>query len=201
MKYLTYYENEEIISTKEYEEAVAKLEMKNRKEPAQNFILHKYAFVFCLDEVEDPSQYYLCKKTSREGSQEVYLEKKHVQGNLIYKQREVISEEEGSRILNGEVGWMKMDERPLVRDVYLQSTLNELKYSHMMEIVREVYHYEKHDFVVFDKAVRRKVGDYFLECLFEDDVRVRVRRAKTIPRYILNMLVNIEPESEQWVCA
>ena len=96
---------------------------------------------------------------------------------------------------------MKGDERPLVRDLYLQSTLNGLTYSHMMEFEREVYHYEKQDYVVFDKAVRRQVDHYFLECLFEDDVQVRVRRAKTIPRYILNMLVNIEPASEQWAYA
>ena len=32
MKYLTYYENNEIISTKDYKEAVAKLKMKNKKD-------------------------------------------------------------------------------------------------------------------------------------------------------------------------
>ncbi len=101
----------------------------------------------------------------------------------------------------GELAWMKDDERPLVRDFYLQSLLNGLKYSHRMEFEREVYHYEKQDYVVFDKAIRRKADCHLLECLFEDDVQVRVRRAKTIPRYILNMLVNIEPASEQWAYA
>lgn len=199
MRYLTYYENDEIISTKDYKEAVAKLKMKNTKDTVQKYILHKYAFSFCLPEVEDSSQYYLCKKKS--GSLQVYLEKKSVQGNLVSKQREEISEQEGERILRGEIQWMKEDERTLVRDFYLQSTLNELKYSHMMEFVREVYHYDKQDYVVFDKAVRRQVDQYFLECLFEDDVKVSVRRAKTIPRYILNILTNIEPVTEQWVYA
>ena len=55
--------------------------------------------------------------------------------------------------------------------------------------------------MVVDKAIRRQVDQYFLECLFEDDVKVSVRRAKTIPRYILNMLSNIEPVTEQWVYA
>lgn len=201
MKYLTYYENGEIISIEDYQEAAEKLKKKNKnkKEAVQKFILHKYIFAFSLEEVRDASQYSLCKKKS--DSLEVYLEKKNVQGNLICKQRETISEEESGRILKGEIAWMKEDERPLVRDFYLQSTLNGLKYSHMMEFVREVYHYEKQDYVVFDKAVRRQVDHYFLECLFEDDVQVRVRRAKTIPRYILNMLVNIEPASEQWAYA
>lgn len=199
MKYLTYYENGEIISTKDYKEAVEKLKKKNRRETVQKFILHKYIFAFCLDEVEDSSQYSLCKKNG--DSLEGYLEKKNVQGNLICKQREEISEEEGNRILKGEIEWMNGDERPLVRDFYLQSILNGLEYSHMMEFEREVYHYEKQDYIVFDRAIRRKVDHYFLECLFEDDVQVRVRRAKTIPRYILNMLVNIEPESEQWAYA
>lgn len=62
MKYLTYYENGEIISTEDYKEAVKKLERKNRKETVQKFILHKYIFAFFLDEVEDPSQYSLCEK-------------------------------------------------------------------------------------------------------------------------------------------
>lgn len=199
MKYLTYYENDEIISTKDHKEATEKLSKKNKGRGVQRFILHKYAFVFSLDEVKDPSQYYLCRKQG--DSLEVYLEKKNVQGNLICKQIESISEEEGERILQGEIGWMRDDERPLVRDLYLQSTLNGLTYSHMMEFEREVYHYEKHDYVVFDKAVRRQVDQYFLECLFEDDVQVRVRRAKTIPRYILNILVNIEPAPEQWAYA
>ncbi len=199
MKYLTYYENGEIISTEDYKEAVKKLERKNRKETVQKFILHKYIFAFFLDEVEDPSQYSLCEK--RGDSLEVYLEKKNAQGNLICKQREEITEEEGQRILAGELAWMKDDERPLVRDFYLQSLLNGLKYSHRMEFEREVYHYEKQDYVVFDKAIRRKADCHLLECLFEDDVQVRVRRAKTIPRYILNMLVNIEPASEQWAYA
>ena len=199
MKYLTYYENDEIISTKDYKEAVAKLRMKNRKDTVKKYILHKYAFSFCLPDVEDSSQYYLCKKKS--DSLQVYLEKKSVQGNLVCKQREEISEQEGEQILRGEIQWMKEDERTLVRDFYLQSTLNELRYSHMMEFVREVYHYDKQDYVVFDKAVRRQVDQYFLECLFEDDVKVSVRRAKTIPRYILNILANIEPVTEQWVYA
>ena len=199
MKYLTYYENDEIISTKDYKEAVAKLRMKNRKDTVQKYILHKYAFSFCLPDVEDSSQYYLCKKKS--DSLQVYLEKKSVQGNLVCKQREEISEQEGEQILRGEIQWMKEDERTLVRDFYLQSTLNELRYSHMMEFVREVYHSDKQDYVVFDKAVRRQVDQYFLECLFEDDVKVSVRRAKTIPRYILNILANIEPVTEQWVYA
>lgn len=199
MKYLTYYENGEIISTKDYKEAVAKLKIKNKKDTVQKYILQKYAFSFCLTDVEDSSQYYLCKKKSND--LQVYLEKKSVQGNLVCKQREEISEQEGERILRGEIQWMKEDERTLVRDFYLQSTLNELKYSHMMEFVREVYHYDKQDYVVFDKAVRRQVDQYFLECLFEDDVKVSVRRAKTIPRYILNILANIEPVTEQWVYA
>ena len=199
MKYLTYYENDEIISTKDYKEAVAKLRMKNRKDTVQKYILHKYAFSFCLPDVEDSSQYYLCKKKS--DSLQVYLEKNSVQGNLVCKQREEISEQEGEQILRGEIQWMKEDERTLVRDFYLQSTLNELIYSHMMEFVIEVYHYDKQDYVVFDKAVRRQVDQYFLECLFEDDVKVSVRRAKTIPRYILNILANIEPVTEQWVYA
>ena len=114
---------------------------------------------------------------------------------------EEIREEDGEQILRGEIQWMKDDERTLVRDFYLQSMLNELKYSHMMEFVREIYHYDKQDYVVFDKAIRRQVDQYFLECLFEDDVKVSVRRAKTIPRYILNMLSNIEPVTEQWVYA
>lgn len=199
MKYLTYYENNEIISTKDYKEAVDKLKMKNKKDTVQKYILHKYAFTFCLEEVEDSSQYYLCRKQS--DSIQFYLEKKSAQGNLISKQREEIREEEGEQILRGEIQWMKDDERTLVRDFYLQSMLNELKYSHMMEFVREIYHYDKQDYVVFDKAIRRQVDQYFLECLFEDDVKVSVRRAKTIPRYILNMLSNIEPVTEQWVYA
>lgn len=199
MKYLTYYENDEIISTNEYKEAVAKLKMKNKKDTVQKYVLHKYAFAFCLADVENSSQFYLCRKMS--DSLQVYLERKNVQGNLVSKQREEISEEEGERILKDDIQWMKGDERPLVRDFYLQSTLNGLKYSHMMEFVREVYHYDKQDYVVFDKAVRRQVDQYFLECLFEDDVKVSVRRAKTIPRYILSMLANIEPVSEQWVYA
>ncbi len=199
MKYLTYYENGEIISTKDHREAVERLEKKNKGKAVQRFILHKYAYVFSLAEVEDKSQYYLCRK---QGDRlEIYLEKKNVQGNLVCKQIETVTEEESRRILEGDITWMKEDERPLVRDFYLQSVLNGLEYSHMMEFVREVFHYEKQDYVVFDKAVRRQVGDYFLECLFEDDVQVRVRRAKTIPRYILNMLVNIEPASEQWAYA
>lgn len=199
MKYLTYYENNEIISANDYKEAVAKLEMKNKKDTVQKYILHKYAFSFSLAEVKDSSQFYLCKKKS--DSLQIYLERKNVQGNLVSKQREEIREEEGEQIFKGDIEWMKEDERPLVRDFYLQSTLNGLEYSHMMEFVREVYHYDKQDYVVFDKAVRRQVDQYFLECLFEDDVKVSVRRAKTIPRYILNMLANIEPVSEQWVYA
>ncbi len=199
MKYLTYYENDEIISTKDYREAVEELNRKNKGREVQRFVLRKYAFIFSLDEVRDDSKYYLCKKHG--DSLEVYLEKKNTEENLICKQIETITEAEGERILQGDIGWMKDDERPLVRDFYLQSTLNGLAYSHMKEFEREVYHYEKQDYVVFDKAVRRQMDHYFLECLFEDDVQVRVRRAKTIPRYILNMLVNIEPASEQWAYA
>ena len=143
MKYLTYYENGEIISTKDHREAVERLEKKNKGKAVQRFILHKYAYVFSLAEVEDKSQYYLCRK---QGDRlEVYLEKKNVQGNLVCKQIETVTEEESSRILEGDITWMKEDERPLVRDFYLQSVLNGLEYSHMMEFVREVFHYEKQD--------------------------------------------------------
>ena len=92
----------------------------------------------------------------------------------------------------GDLGWMKNDTRYLVRDFYLQMTINDLRYDYYETYDRQEYVYQRNDRIVFNRNIKRIRGDYVLDVLPEGFVQIRLRRAKTIPRVIQNMMQGLE---------
>lgn len=184
MKYITYYETEEIISEKEYENARAKLQPENKNTEKKIDFIERYHFISSITEDSRVPEYSICRKNR----EELYLEKTSAQGSLFWRECEQITLEEARRIKAGELLWMKEDDRHLVRDFYLQMTLNCLRYDFCETYQREEYVYRKSDCIVFRRDIRKIRGNYVLEILPVGFLQARIRRAKTIPRVIQSMM-------------
>lgn len=88
-------------------------------------------------------------------SGKLYLEKKSKRDNLTFKQKCSITAEEYERIRLGQLAWMQDDERALVRELFLQMNLLQLKPITVVDYVREVYVYEPGNVrVTFDSSVK-----------------------------------------------
>ncbi|MGI6070820.1 MAG: hypothetical protein ACOYBE_10380 [Blautia sp.] len=184
MKYMTYYETEEIVSEKEYMNAFAKLQAENPYIQKKIDYIERYHFISELSENLHLPEYSICKKNE----EELFLEKTSIQGNLFWRECEQITAEEAQKLRDGIRDWMKDDPRHLVRDFYLQMTINRLRYDFCETYEREEYVYHKSDRVVFNRDLRKIRGNYVLECMPRGCVQVKMRRAKTIPRVIQGMM-------------
>lgn len=199
MRYATYYEKEEIIPKTEAEEMIMKLQEEDDTNPQESFRLEKYYYKSPVEEQGRITRYYVCKKDR--GKDPVYLEKKITSGHVIFKQVERISLPEADRILKGEWEWMKRDIRPLVREFYLQLTVNQIAYMGMTEYTREIYSHGSEEFVVVNKRMRRLFRDMFVECLYEDDVQVSVCHFRNVPAIMKEIMEGIEAVPDGMVMA
>lgn len=184
MKYMTYYETEEIVSEKEYINAFARLKAENPNIQKNTDYIERYHFLSSLGAEIHIPEYSICRKNK----EEIFLEKTSMQGNLFWRECEQITEAESRKLKDGELDWMKDDPRHLVRDFFLQMTINRLQYDYCETYEREEYTYHKSDRVVFNRNLKKIRGNYVLECMPRECVQVKMRRAKTIPRVIQGMM-------------
>lgn len=188
MKYVTYYETVEIVSEQESTNAYNKLKDENKEIKKEIELIERYHFTSSVEGGVKMPEYSICHKNK----ESLYLEKTSMQGKLFWRECEEITQEEGLRMKKGDLEWMKDDGRHLVRDFYLQMTLNCLVYDYCESYLREEYGFRKNDKIVFNRNVRRIRGNYVMECLPAGFVQVRIRRAKTIPRLIQGMMQGLE---------
>lgn len=73
----------------------------------------------------------------------LHLEKKSKRNNLTYKQKCRIRIEEYEDMRNGEISWMEHDERMLIRELYIEMKMYQVKPMTVVDYEREVfiYHY------------------------------------------------------------
>lgn len=85
----------------------------------------------------------------------INLEKKSKMNNLCQKQKCRITAEEYERMRHDDIGWMQDDPRDLVRELYVQMTLFQLKPITIVDYEREVFIYEYGNVrVTFDSSIK-----------------------------------------------
>lgn len=185
MKYVTYYETEEVVPDKDHGNDFSDMHTEQQK---KTDYIERYHFVSFYGKAENTPKYSICRKNK----EKIYLEKSSSQNGLFWRECEEISQEEARQMKTGDLGWMKNDTRYLVRDFYLQMTINDLRYDYYETYDRQEYVYQRNDRIVFNRNIKRIRGDYVLDILPEGFVQIRLRRAKTIPRVIQNMMQGLE---------
>lgn len=85
----------------------------------------------------------------------IKLEKKSKRNNLTFKEKCYISKHEYEWMRMGEIEWMENDERQLIRELYIQMNLYQLKPMTVVDYVREAYIYPHGNVrVTFDSQIK-----------------------------------------------
>ncbi|WP_139492156.1 polyphosphate polymerase domain-containing protein [Brevibacillus dissolubilis] len=85
----------------------------------------------------------------------IHLEKKSKVDNLCQKKKCRITAEEYESIRHGDIAWMQQDSRDLIRELYVQMTVHQLKPVTIVDYEREVFIYEYGNVrVTFDSAIK-----------------------------------------------
>jgi len=85
----------------------------------------------------------------------IHLEKKSKMNNLCQKQKCRITAEEYERMRHDDITWMQDDSRDLLRELYVQMTMFQLKPITIVDYEREVFIYEYGNVrVTFDSSVK-----------------------------------------------
>lgn len=83
------------------------------------------------------------------------LEKKSKRDNLTFKQKCRLTPEEYEKIRIGDIEWMENDTRTLIKDLYVQMKLYQLKPMTVVDYEREVFIYEYGNVrVTFDGCIK-----------------------------------------------
>ncbi len=86
------------------------------------------------------------------------LEKKSKRDNLTFKQKCRLTTEEYERIRIGDIEWMEHDTRSLIKDLYVQMKLYQLKPMTVVDYQREVFIYKYGNVrVTFDSCIKTSV--------------------------------------------
>ena len=91
MDYTTYYEEYDTITEERYGELKSMLEAQDKKKKFQAFHLRKLEFIGTNDQKAVPN-FFLCVKNQDEN--EIYLEKKFIQGDIHFKKCAKLTKEE-----------------------------------------------------------------------------------------------------------
>jgi hypothetical protein len=85
----------------------------------------------------------------------INLEKKSKRDNMTFKEKCRISAEEYERIRSGDYQWLAEDSRPLMRELYVQMKLYQLKPITIVDYIREAYIYPYGNIrVTFDSSIK-----------------------------------------------
>lgn len=207
MKYTTYCEDSRVIMERQLGQAMKNIEKEKVLSEFEFAVVRKLAF-----EPADPScgggndaadrpVYSLCMKNFDE--ERLYLEKKIVQNNIVYKSFASITKDEAKKILAGDVTWMQTHAAALFQDFYRQYTLNGLRHGYITQSEKEIRSYRDKSCLVVNRAVKRASlwkEDFFdpEAELFEgqscDKARLQYKRPVTIPLAIANI---VHTSSEQ----
>ena len=211
MRYTTYYEENETVRKDKYEQMKQAALTGQPKKKIEKYSLKKLRFMQtgAAGELHNDTvpKYYICMKNNDET--QIYIEKKYIQNEIVYKRCVKITKEEAQRILNQDVEWMKGHKKQLLSDFYLQYTLNSLQPKHITEYQREMMNYKK-GYITFAHRISRIAGgevDIFgsngipIQCLSEDRVNVSYKWEVTLPQMIMNLIQTAEEPADDFAFA
>lgn len=127
----------------------------------------------------------------------INLEKKSKRDNITYKQKCRLSAKEYERIRFGDIFWMAEDPRDLIRELYIQMTLFQIKPTTVVDYEREVFIYEPGNVrVTFDSHVKTSYRDtdflnpdlMVIDALEPDYVILEVKYDEFLPDVIKHLL-------------
>ncbi|MFE4704879.1 polyphosphate polymerase domain-containing protein [Peribacillus simplex] len=131
----------------------------------------------------------------------INLEKKSKRNNLTYKQKCRLSAREYERIRSGDIDWMSEDPRDILRDLYIQMTLFQIKPTTVVDYEREVFIYEYGNVrVTFDSNVKTSYRDtdflnpelIVVDALDPDCVILEIKFDEFLPDIIKQLLSIID---------
>jgi len=206
MKYVSYYQENSNITRDDYNRILQVME-DEPEEQIQVMTIRKIEFTniagYSKSDDEEETRYSICMADNDENS--IYLEKKVIAKQVIFKNSCKLSKEECLQIIEGDIYWMQNNEHALINDLYWQMTINKRKPEGIREYAREIYQYGKNSQVVFDKRIKKEISqeaDFFskeglyIDCLPQNQIRCSYRRNRTIPRMIANMMQSQEQVGE-----
>lgn len=131
----------------------------------------------------------------------INLEKKSKRDNLTYKQKCRLTADEYERIRLGDIHWMSEDSRDLLKELYVQMTLFQIKPTTVVDYEREVFIYEYGNVrVTFDSNVKTSYRDtdflnpelIVVDALEQDMVILEVKFDEFLPDVIKQLLSIID---------
>lgn len=181
-----YYEENNVIPEREYERMIEMMKKGRNYKPAKTSIIRKIFFnkdinylTDALSVNQENSESYCIVMTDWENSRLV-LEKKGIREGLICKNYTYLSEEQFEMIIDGEYEWMKQSRDALLRDFYLQLSINQIRPGVVVEYTRKTFRLNnRKDYMTFDTSIRSTylfTKDTLLSPLLELKERLETHR-------------------------
>lgn len=207
MKCVTYQEQNEWINYEQYENAKKNLLEHTKSRVEQDMRLRKMVYASPQVQIESSGVYSegiilfsICWKNQKDN--ELYIEKKMIHNQIIFKSFAKITRKECEQILAGELQWMKTSRKNLLKEFYNEVTINGIAPFYIQEVEKDVFGHIKesrtHDSIVFKKSIRQALGhnnkDFFSESLSMADynncdrVLMSYKRSIEIPSAVSNII-------------
>jgi hypothetical protein len=207
-----YYEENNVIPEKEYERIIEALKKEKNYKPVRPSVVRKIFFNKDINYLTDAlsvnqsnTENYSIVMTDWDTSRLV-LEKKSIREGLISKCHTYLSETQFEKIIDGDYEWMKTGKDGLLRDFYLQLTINEIRPGVVVDYTRQAFRLNNSkDYMIFDKSVSSTylfTKDTLLSPLLEQKERleknhvvVSYKQTAEMPG-IIYRLANISPNRQ-----
>ena len=181
-----YYEENNVIPEAEYEQIIETMKKGKNYKPAKTSVIRKIFFnkdinylTDALSVTKENSETYSIMMTEWENSRLV-LEKKSIREGLISKSYTYLSEEQFEMIIDGQYEWMKQTRDVLLRDFYLQLTINQIRPGVVVDYTRKTFRLNnRKDYMSFDTSIRSTylfTKDTLLSPLLEQKERLEAHR-------------------------
>lgn len=210
-----YYEENNVIPEEEYENIIDTLQRGKNYKPAKLSVVRKIFFNkeinYLTDAIsvsQENTENYCIMMTDWENSRLV-LEKKSRREGLISKCHTYLSEEQFEMIIDGEYEWMKDSKDALLRDFYLQLSVNQIRPGVVVDYTRQSFRLNnKKEYMVFDSSIRSTylfTKDTLLSPLLEQAERLEphcvvmtYKQAAEMPG-IIYRLMNISQPKQRFI--
>lgn len=137
----------------------------------------------------------------------INLERKSKRNNLTFKTKCAISQAEYEKMRLGDISWMEVDERGLIRDLYQEMSYSQLRPTTVVDYEREAYIYPFGNVrVTFDSKVQSSLRntDMFnpslpmVDVLEQNLVILEVKYDDYLPDIIKYLLQSVDTRAEAY---
>lgn len=206
-----YYEENNVIPEEEYERIIDTLQKGKNYKPARTSVIRKIFFNreinYLTDAVsvsQENSENYCIMMTDWETGH-LILERKCIREGLISKSHTYLSEEQFEMIIDGEYEWMKGSHDQLLRDFYLQLTINLIRPGVVVDYSRQSFRMNnRKEYMIFDSSISSTylfTKDTLLSPLLELTERLEphhivmtYKKAAEVPGMILRLMGISQPQ-------